>query len=159
MAGLFRDIDSPISLNFLDRFPTQDKADWLSRKRFAGGLRSAGYCGRKNRAVLHAHLAHAPRGLGDLPGVFADLTGARAATTRRGAGCVGPGLRDVSAVTRVRAGTARRGHVGCCVGNDARCWRADAACVPKRIGHVFPKALPAFAAPDMLAGRQPPGTT
>jgi transposase len=29
-VGLFRDIDSPISLRFLSRFPSQDKADWLS---------------------------------------------------------------------------------------------------------------------------------
>ena len=29
--GLFRDIDSAITLRFLTRFPSQDKADWLSR--------------------------------------------------------------------------------------------------------------------------------
>ena len=32
-VGLFRDLDSPISLRFLDRFTTQDSADWLSPKR------------------------------------------------------------------------------------------------------------------------------
>jgi transposase len=30
VIGLFRDIDSPITLRFLTRFPSQDKADWLS---------------------------------------------------------------------------------------------------------------------------------
>jgi len=61
-VGLFRDIDSPISLAFLDRFPTQDKADWLSPKRLAAWLRSVGYSGRKDPAVLHTHLTGAPRG-------------------------------------------------------------------------------------------------
>lgn len=60
--GLFRDIDSAISLDFLDRFPTQDKADWLSPKRLTAWLQSVGYCGRKDPAVLHAHLVNAPRG-------------------------------------------------------------------------------------------------
>ena len=41
--GLFRDIDSPISLRFLTRFPSQDKADWLSSARLGNWLRSVGY--------------------------------------------------------------------------------------------------------------------
>ena len=36
-VGLFADIDSEISLRFLERFPTQDRADWLSPEA-AGGL-------------------------------------------------------------------------------------------------------------------------
>ena len=38
--GLFRDIDSAITLAFLRRFPSQDKADWLSQLRLANWLRS-----------------------------------------------------------------------------------------------------------------------
>src|SRR5829696_6320863 len=41
--GLFRDIDSAISLTFLTRFPSQDKADWLSRRRLGTWLSSVGY--------------------------------------------------------------------------------------------------------------------
>lgn len=41
--GLFRDMDSPITLAFLTRFPTQAKADWLSPLRLQAWLRSAGY--------------------------------------------------------------------------------------------------------------------
>ena len=61
-VGLFAEIDSPISLAFLTRFPTQDKADWLSPKRLAAWLASVGYCGRSNPADLHARLVAAPRG-------------------------------------------------------------------------------------------------
>ncbi len=35
--GLFRDIDSAITLRFLTRFPSQDKADWLSRPGWGTG--------------------------------------------------------------------------------------------------------------------------
>lgn len=61
-VGLFRELDSPISLAFLERFTTQQAADWLSPRRLGAWLRAAGYCGRKDPAVLHAHLARAPRG-------------------------------------------------------------------------------------------------
>ena len=61
-VGLFADIDSPISLAFLTRFDTQDRADWLSPKRLAAWLGSVGYCGRFDPTVLHARLTAAPRG-------------------------------------------------------------------------------------------------
>ena len=60
--GLFADLDSPISLTFLDRFDCQDRADWLTPTRLGAWLRSVGYCGRMDPAVLHARLRAAPRG-------------------------------------------------------------------------------------------------
>ncbi len=63
VVGLFRDLDSTISLKFLHRFDTQDKLDWLSPKRLAAWLSNAGYSGRVDPAVLHARLLAAPRGL------------------------------------------------------------------------------------------------
>jgi transposase len=60
--GLFRDIDSPITLAFLTRFPSQTKADWLSPARLEKWLRSAGYNNPSNAPALHAHLTAAPRG-------------------------------------------------------------------------------------------------
>lgn len=63
-VGLFRDIDSAISLAFLTRFPTAEKAAWLSVKRLSAWLRSVGYCGRTDPALLHSHLAGAPAGCG-----------------------------------------------------------------------------------------------
>lgn len=61
-VGLFRDLDSQISVRFLTRFPTQDKAQWLSPKRLQAWLRGAHYCGRKSAEELYARLVAAPRG-------------------------------------------------------------------------------------------------
>jgi transposase len=61
-AGLFAEIDSPISLRFLARFESQDRAGWLSPKRLAAWLASVGYCGRADPGDLYARLAAAPRG-------------------------------------------------------------------------------------------------
>jgi transposase len=61
-AALFADIDSPITLTFLSRFTTQEKADWLSPRRLAAWLASVAYSGRTDPAVLHARLLAAPRG-------------------------------------------------------------------------------------------------
>jgi len=62
-VGLFADIDSPISLTFLTRFDTQDRADWLTPKRLGAWLSSVGYPGKVDPTVLHARLTDAPRGL------------------------------------------------------------------------------------------------
>jgi transposase len=61
-VGLFADLDSPVSLRFLTRFPNQQAADWLPPKRLAAWLAATGYCGRKPPGQLHAHPAAAPRG-------------------------------------------------------------------------------------------------
>ena len=60
--GLFRDIDSSITLLFLTRFPSQDKADWLSPTRLGNWLRSVSYNRLANLDRLWAHLRDAPRG-------------------------------------------------------------------------------------------------
>lgn len=62
-VGLFRDIDSAVSLAFLSRFDTQDRIDWLTPTRLGRWLASVGYSGRTDPAKLHAHLVAAPRGL------------------------------------------------------------------------------------------------
>src|SRR5215207_4867029 len=61
-VGLFRDLDSGISLRFLTRFCTQDKADWLTPARLENWLRAAHYNNPGRAAALHAHLAAAARG-------------------------------------------------------------------------------------------------
>lgn len=61
-VGLFSDLDSPISLRFLERFPSASRAEWLSEKRLAAWLRANGYCGRKAPAVLYTRLAESARG-------------------------------------------------------------------------------------------------
>jgi len=62
-AGLFSQIDSPVSLAFLARFDTQDRADWLTPARLGKWLASIGYSGRTDPAILHARLTAAPRGI------------------------------------------------------------------------------------------------
>ena len=62
VVGLFAALDSAISLSFLDRFPTQAKADWLTTQRLTGWLAKVGYCGRVAPAVLHQRVLDAPRG-------------------------------------------------------------------------------------------------
>ena len=61
-VGLFADIDSPISLAFLNRFTTQDQADWLTPRRLGDWLAKQGYSGKVDPAMLHARLIAAPRG-------------------------------------------------------------------------------------------------
>jgi transposase len=62
-AGLFAELDSLISLAFLARFDTQDRADWLTPARLGKWLASVGYSGRTDPVVLYARLTSAPRGL------------------------------------------------------------------------------------------------
>jgi transposase len=61
-VGLFADLESPISLSFLERFPTAAKAGWLSEKRLAAWLRANAYCGRTSVTELLRRLHSAPTG-------------------------------------------------------------------------------------------------
>ncbi len=60
-VGLFKDLDSAISLAFLTRFDTQDKIDWLTPRRLGDWLTKQGYSGKVDPTVLHGRiLAAAP---------------------------------------------------------------------------------------------------
>jgi transposase len=74
-ACLFAEVDSPIALTFLGRFPSAERAAWLTQARLGGFLRRVGYCGRATAAQLYQRLLDAPDGLA---GAEAD---ARAAVT------------------------------------------------------------------------------
>jgi transposase len=60
--GLFCDLDSPISLAFLARYPSPADARGLGEKRMAGFLRAHGYSARKTPAQLLERLRSAPTG-------------------------------------------------------------------------------------------------
>lgn len=62
-VGLFAALDSPISLAFLTRFPTAEKAAWLSHKRLGSWLSAQHYPGRTTTAALLERLEGAPGGL------------------------------------------------------------------------------------------------
>lgn len=61
-AGLFSRIDSPVSLRFLRRFPSVDRARWLSPKRLGAWLRANSYSGRNSAEELYGRLAAAAPG-------------------------------------------------------------------------------------------------
>jgi len=61
-VGLFSDIDGQTSRRFLRRFPTPDRASWLTEKRLANWLRAAGYNSRRSPSTLFEHLAEATNG-------------------------------------------------------------------------------------------------
>ena len=60
---LFKEIDSPISLAFLARYPSPRDASGLGEKRLSGFLSRNGYCGRKGARELLGRLREAPEGL------------------------------------------------------------------------------------------------
>ena len=61
-AAIFADVDSPIALAFLRRYPTPDSAARLGEKRLAAFLAQHSYCGRRSPAELLARLRAAPEG-------------------------------------------------------------------------------------------------
>ena len=82
-AGLFAAIDSAVSLRFLERFTTQNQADWLSVTRLADWLHKVAYSGRISAEVLHGRLLAAPRGTtGAEAGTHAVITLAYVAALR-----------------------------------------------------------------------------
>jgi transposase len=59
---IFSDLDSPISLAFLERYPSPTDARGLGAKRLGQFLARHHYCGRKHPAELLARLRDAPSG-------------------------------------------------------------------------------------------------
>jgi transposase len=64
-TAIFADVESPISLEFLTRYPTPAAARHLGEKRMAAFLVKHGYCGRKPAAQLLDRLRQAPPGTAD----------------------------------------------------------------------------------------------
>lgn len=62
-AAIFADVDSPIALDFLDRYPTPQSANALGEKRMAAFMARHAYCGRRSAVELLERLRAAPRGV------------------------------------------------------------------------------------------------
>jgi transposase len=61
-AAIFAEVDSPIALTFLTRYPTPQSAERLGERRLAQFLRRHAYCGRRSPAELLTRLREAPLG-------------------------------------------------------------------------------------------------
>jgi transposase len=62
--AIFADVESPVSLQFLTRYPTPAAAAHLGEKRMAAFCAKHGYSGRRTAAQLLARLRAAPAGTG-----------------------------------------------------------------------------------------------
>jgi transposase len=62
-VAIFADIDSPIALAFVQRYPTPQCAARLGERRMAAFLAQHSYCGRRPAAELLGRLRTAPQGL------------------------------------------------------------------------------------------------
>jgi len=60
--AVFADVESPVSLEFLTRYPTPAAARQLGEKRMAAFLVKHGYCGRRTEEEMLARLRNAPPG-------------------------------------------------------------------------------------------------
>jgi transposase len=141
-AGVFADLDSPIALAFVRRYPTPDSAARLGEKRLAAFLAQHGYCGRRSAAELLARLRGAPAGLAGEAEEEAsgELAGALAAALER----------IVAEIARL---TARIQHAvaalpeGRIVMSFPRAGRVCAAQITAELGSVRER----FPSPDALA--------
>ncbi len=61
-AAIFADVDSPIALAFLERYPTPESASRLGEKRLQRFLGQHAYCGRRSATALLERLRAAPTG-------------------------------------------------------------------------------------------------
>ncbi|HSD59292.1 MAG TPA: IS110 family transposase [Burkholderiales bacterium] len=59
-AAIFADVDSPIALAFIERYPTPESATRLGPKRLAAFCAQHAYCGRRSAEELLARLRQAP---------------------------------------------------------------------------------------------------
>lgn len=59
-VGMFYELDSPMSITFLRRYPTAVRAARMTEARLAAFLRRIGYCGRKPVAEMLARIRQAP---------------------------------------------------------------------------------------------------
>ena len=99
---IFADVDSPIALAFLERYPSPADARSLGEKRLEGFLARHAYCGRRTPAELLARLRAAPNAvLGELEG------DARRSAVIGLTAALGPIVEQISQLTSQIAGATR----------------------------------------------------
>jgi transposase len=99
---IFADVDSPIALAFLERYPSPSDARGLGKKRLASFLARHGYCGRRTPNELLSRLRDAPQAFtGELE------TDARRATVTGLVAVLRPIVEQISQLTSQIAGATR----------------------------------------------------
>ncbi len=117
-ACIFRDIDSPIALAFLGRYPTPQHAERVGEKRLEAFLARNHYSGRRDVAELLGRLRGAPSGMTAAwaswddgpPGRSRPGTGARALGSRAGHAPAQGARGPRAPVTRGQMQGQARGH-------------------------------------------------
>jgi transposase len=101
-ARIFSEVDSPIALAFLERYPSPADARGLGPKRLASFLARHAYCGRRSPEQLLQRLRSAPRGSA------AELEqDARRAAVVGLVACLRPLVEQIAQLTRQIAGAVR----------------------------------------------------
>ncbi|MEX2239055.1 MAG: IS110 family transposase [Burkholderiales bacterium] len=101
-ARIFADVDSPIALAFLERYPSPADARGLGAKRLAGFLARHGYSGRRSPSELLTRLRSAPTGTA----AELELEARRAAVLGLVA-CLQPLVTQITLLTSQIAGAVR----------------------------------------------------
>jgi transposase len=140
-VGLFDDLASDITRAFLLRFPSAERAAWLSPRRFDHWLASQGYCGRSTGERLHARLEAAPPGL---TGVTADAMSAVTVALVRAIGAVREQIDALEARITEQLLSHPDGHIFTSL---PRSGRVRAAALLAEIGDCRER----FPTPDSLA--------
>ena len=146
--AIFADIESPIALAFLTRYPTAAAARHLGEKRLTGFLVKHGYSGRRPAGELLTRLRQAPTGTGDetLTEAVHDAVLALVAVLT----AIGGALKNLDRSVAAHLGEHRTGRSSrrCKVGSDQR--RPGARRVGRR-----PRSLRLPDAVAALAGVTP----
>jgi transposase len=147
-VNLFAEVDSPIALRFLGRFPSADHAAWLSPARLADWLRRAGYSGRQTPAELYQRLVDAPQGLAGTQG---DAHAAVTLSLAAALGTVRAQLQELEREILQRLAVHADGHIFTSL---PRSGQVRAAALLAEIGDCRQR-FPDAAALECLAGAAP----
>lgn len=141
-VALFAEIDSPIALAFIERYPTPRSAARLGEKRLASFLASEHYCGRRPVTELLQRLHEAPKGCVGSAEEEAKGELARALTR-----ILGPLVAEIARLTaRIEHEVAQLAD-GAIVMSLPRAGRLNAAQILVELGDVRER----FATDDQLA--------
>src|SRR2546422_7118115 len=141
-AAIFADVDSPIALAFLNRYPTPQAAERLGEKRLAAFLARHAYCGRRSPAALLQRLrAAAPGHAGELEAE------ARGELVRALVAVLQPLVDQLQRLTASIAHALQQHPDGLIVASFPRAGRVNAAQILAELGDERAR----FTHPDQLA--------